>query len=332
MPSLSLSRRRLNDGLRPSPVDLQVPSSVEYTFVSDVAVGPDGLVYLLTREPGRVVVCDPDGWFQREFGSGVLGSDPHGITVAGSSVYVADQFAHVVRVFALEGEETSVLGHEHVGSDTGVDDSIEELFTKTASIKRGAGPFNRPTNVAVASNGDTYVSDGYGNSRVHRFSATGELVGSWGDPGPGTGEFWIVHHVAIDSRGRILVVDRGNDRIQIFEPDGTYVAQWRDLQHPSTVVPNADGTAYVAELAYAFGAGSFARGRIRQALPARISLLSADGEVLARSEGEPASNPFTFVSPHGMASDAKGSLYVADLRIPRSDPAGRPCVQRLDPH
>jgi hypothetical protein len=98
------------------------------------------------------------------------------------------------------------------------------------------------------------------------------------------------------------------------------------------VVPNADGTAYVAELAYAFGAGSFARGRIRQALPARISLLSADGEVLARSEGEPASNPFTFVSPHGMASDAKGSLYVADLRIPRLDPAGRPCVQRLDPH
>ena len=96
--------------------------------------------------------------------------------------------------------------------------------------------------------GDLYVSDGYGNCRVHRFSPTGELKRSWGTPGGGPGEFFLPHGIAVRADGRVFVCDRENDRIQIFSPDGEYLSEWTDTQRPTHLVFDAQGRAYVSEL------------------------------------------------------------------------------------
>jgi hypothetical protein len=298
---------------------------------SDVAVGPDDYVYLIVRRPGQVVVHDPDGQFVRTFGLGVLSDDPHGITIAGREVICADTFGHVIRGFSFDGELLWTLGTVGVGSDTGVDPTIKDLFPRTASIVRAGPPFNMPTNVAVAANGDLFVSDGYGNTRIHRFSAKRELVTSWGHPGPAAGQFWIVHHVAITADGKVLVCDRGNERIQVFETDGTFIESWTGLQRPACMVPRPDGTVFVGELEWRPGAGSFTRGRIQQLLLARISVLDATGRVVSQSTVTDDERSFAFVSPHGMAIDSQGNLYVADLLITPATEPSRPMVQKFVP-
>ena len=97
------------------------------------------------------------------------------------------------------------------------------------SIGRGGPPFNRPTNVAVAPSGELYVSDGYGNCKVHRFSAEGELIQSWGEPGKGPGQFNLPHGVAVAADGRVLGADRENHRIPVFNP-ATRQRQHEDVQ------------------------------------------------------------------------------------------------------
>ena len=87
-------------------------------------------------------------------------------------------------------------------------------------VCRAAGPFNMVTNAAVGPNGDLFVSDGYGNARVHRFSAEGELKASWGEPGSGPGQFNLPHGIVVDRSGRVFVADRENSRIQIFSSEG----------------------------------------------------------------------------------------------------------------
>src|SRR5438477_273239 len=82
----------------------------------------------------------------------------------------------------------------------------------------------------VAPGGDLYVTDGYGNARVHRFSAEGRLLQSWGEPGAGPGQFNLPHGIAVLADGRVLVADRENDRIQLFDPEGKYLDQWTQVQ------------------------------------------------------------------------------------------------------
>jgi DNA-binding beta-propeller fold protein YncE len=95
---------------------------------------------------------------------------------------------------------------------------------------RSAGPFNKPTEMVVAPSGDLYVSDGYRNSRVHRFSAQGALLSSWGTPGKQEpGEFHLPHSLWVDPEGFVYVCDRENSRIQVFNGSGKFVSQWRDI-------------------------------------------------------------------------------------------------------
>ena len=107
-----------------------------------------------------------------------------------------------------------------------------ELLLKLG-IKGKAGEdsqtFNKPTDIAWAPNGDFYVSDGYGNSRVVKFTKDGKYIKAWGKPGKGPGEFKLPHSVAVDSKGLVYVSDRGNNRIQIFDGDGNFLRQWTNL-------------------------------------------------------------------------------------------------------
>ena len=309
----------------------KTPAELKYEFVTDVATGPDDRLYILTRQPGFILIYEADGAFVGTIGRDHLGEDPHGLVVAGDRVLVADQFNHVVRIFTTGGKLVRTIGTFGVPSDTGVDDKPTDVFVRAASIVRSAAPFNRPTAVAVAPNGDLYVADGYNNSRVHQFSSEGRLIRSWGDPGPLPGQFWIVHHIALTVDNRVLVVDRGNERVQVFSADGHFLAQWTGLQHPSTAIPLADGTIMVAELSWKVGAGSFSRGRINAPLDARISILSREGKLLRRSVNDYHGASMRIRSPHGIAVDSRGVFYVADLRVARDEEPQHQMVRKFMP-
>ena len=118
----------------------------------------------------------------------------------------------------------------------------------TAGVS-GDGPdtFNGPTDVAVAANGDIFVSDGHVNSRIVKFSKDGKFIKSWGKKGTGPGEFDLPHTIFLDSRGRLLVGDRSNKRIQIFDQDGKFLDQWTQFGSPSGIFIAPDDTLYVVD-------------------------------------------------------------------------------------
>ena len=100
---------------------------------------------------------------------------------------------------------------------------------------RHGEPFNSPTGIAIGPNGKIYVSDGYGNRRIHRFAADGTYETAWGIPGGGPGEFALVHNVGVDENGRVYGCDRENNRIQIFDGDGNFITEWTDMSAPGDI-------------------------------------------------------------------------------------------------
>src|SRR4051812_21087516 len=212
---------------------LEEQRDVKFADVSDIAVDSDDNIYLLTRREGAVVIYDTDGRYQRSWGAGrfVL---PHGITIDDDDhVHVVDQGDHVVRRFTKGGEEIDRIGTPGMPSDTGVDWSLPTYKERYLSTVRGGPPFNNPTKLALAADGTPYVSDGYGNARVHHFTADGQLVRSWGEPGSAPGQFRLVHGVHVDSDGRVLVCDRENGRVQCFSGQGELLDVWDAVQRPT---------------------------------------------------------------------------------------------------
>jgi len=199
------------------------------------------------------------------------------------------------------------LGTKNTPSDSGYDG--KNLDT----IKRGAGPFNRPTNIAIGPRGDIYVSDGYGNARVHVFSPTGQLKRSWGEPGNGPGQFHLPHGIAVAADGRVFVCDREADRIQIFSPDGEYLSEWTDTQRPTHLVFDSLGRVYVTELAWHEGDKSYSLGPITKYRHARMSVFDKDGRVLARWGTPEMTASGSFAAPHGLALDSRNDLYVSEV-------------------
>jgi DNA-binding beta-propeller fold protein YncE len=215
----------------------KLPEGYTHRDVVGMAVGSRDRVYVLTRGDARVIVYERDGTFVASFGEGLFTERTHGITIGpDDSVYTVDDGDHTVRKFSPTGELLMTIGTPGVYSDTGYQpgDWVDK-------IQRGGPPFNRPTNIALAPNGDLYVADGYGNARVHRFTADGQLVQSWGEPGIGPGQFNLPHGIAVAADGHVFVTDRENDRIQIFSSDGKFLAQWTHVQRPTDVFIDRDG-------------------------------------------------------------------------------------------
>jgi sugar lactone lactonase YvrE len=111
------------------------------------------------------------------------------------------------------------------------------------------GLFDQPTDVAIAPNGDIFVSEGHlqGNDRISKFSKDGKFIKSWGKRGSGPGEFFAPHTLAFDSKGRLFVGDRSNNRIQIFDQDGKFLEEWKQFGRPSGIFIAKDDTMYVAD-------------------------------------------------------------------------------------
>lgn len=295
----------------------QVPKGYVHRDVSDVAVDAHDNVYLLTRFDARVIVYDRNGRFLRSWGEAEFSSRPHGITVGPDGlIYIVDETDQTIRKYTPEGKLLLVIGVSGVLSDSGYDQTAKSRKQRDASIVRGAGPFNHPTSVAITSSGDLYASDGYGNARIHHFSATGELLHSWGEPGSGPGEFRLPHSISIDGQGRVLVSDRENDRIQLFTADGDFIEEWTDIQRPAATAIDKDGLVFVPELARPRGEWSWRNGIARERAPSRLSILDSRGRVLRRiglRSGEDPCAPGSFAAPHGVAVDSCGDLYVAEV-------------------
>jgi DNA-binding beta-propeller fold protein YncE len=286
----------------------QLPDGVTHPDVAGVAVDSQDRVYLICRGDHPIIVYESDGTFVKSWGQGLFTPRTHGITIGPDDMlYCTDDGDHTVRKFTLDGELLLTLGTSGVPSDTGY------IHGDLNSITHGGPPFNRPTNLAVAPNGDLYVSDGYGNARVHRFSADGRSLRSWGEPGMEPGQFHLPHGIAVDRDGRVLVADRENDRIQIFGPDGEFIGLWTDVQRPTQLFIDNDDRIFVSELWWHVGQFSYALGKIDQARPGRVSVLDGQGNVLTRWWSEDACASGSFVAPHGLCVDSRGDLYVAEV-------------------
>lgn len=291
----------------------QLPAGFAHKDVSDVAVDSLDRVHLLTRSESRVITYARDGSFIRSWGEGTFSARPHGITIGpDDTVYIVDEGNNTVGVYNIDGEPKSAIGVGGRAADTGVDHSLADLHDRIGSIRRAAGPFNKPTKLAVAPNGDLYVSDGYGNARVHHFDAQGNLLGSWGEPGTGPGQFHLPHSVLVTPEGRVLVADRENERIQVFTLGGAFLTEWRGFHRPAGLCFR-DGFIYVTELSRRPGYRSWTTDEIDQVDPARLTVLDLDGEILARWGGEPSCAPSNFAAPHGVAVDSFGDIYIAEV-------------------
>ena len=152
----------------------QLPAGYVHRDVSGVACDSHDRLYVLTRRDPRVIIYNRDGSFAGSFGEGLFTERTHGIAIGpDDAVYCVDDADQTVRKFSPRGDLLMTLGTKGVASDTGFDNTVTPSSTRLLTIKRGGPPFNRPTNVALAPIGDLYVTDGYGNARVHRFTADG---------------------------------------------------------------------------------------------------------------------------------------------------------------
>jgi DNA-binding beta-propeller fold protein YncE len=317
--TISDIRFEANDGWE------RVPPELAHRDVAGVDVAANDDVDLLTRDRNGVLVLDRDGNVRASWGDGIF-STPHGLTIApDGTVYCVDCGDHTVRRFTPEGELLQTLGTPGEPTDTGYAPGPGAVVHNVETVRRAAGPFNGCTNLAVAPTGELYVADGYGNCRIHRFTADGELVGSWGAVGIGPGEFHLPHGICATADGRILVGDRENDRIQVFDLDGRHITTWTDVQRPTDLAVDREGLVYVSELWRPRGNASFTRGTTAVDLPGRVSVFDPDGTVVARWGASTVMRDGlgNFIAPHGIAVDSQGSVYVGEVTGTFGVKAGR---------
>jgi DNA-binding beta-propeller fold protein YncE len=283
----------------------RLPEGWSFVEVAGVATDSRDRVYAFNRGEHPMIVFDADGRFLDAWGEGVF-TNPHGIHIGPDDrIYCADNFDHTVRIFEPDGSLLQTLGEKDQPSATGFEPG-------KSPVQQSAGPFNRVTNVALSRTGDLFVADGYGNARVHKFSADGEHEFSWGEPGTGPGEFVLPHAIAVDRADRVYVADRENSRIQVFDTTGRYITQWRHVTRPDDLYIDADENLFVAELGERAGLGRNAEVA-PHAPHARVSVLTLDGEVQTRFGGEDPVAPGSFFAPHGIWADSQGDLYVSEV-------------------
>lgn len=285
----------------------KLPEGWSFVEVAGVATDSRDRVYAFNRGDHPMIVFDADGNFLDAWGEGIF-TNPHGIYIGPDDrVYCADNFDHTVRIFSTDGQLERTLGEKDQPSDTG-------FVAGQSPVQKGAGPFNMVTNVALSKAGDLYVSDGYGNARVHKFSGDGEYLFSWGEPGTGPGEFNLPHAIALDRYDRVYIADRENSRIQVFTTEGEYVTHWDNVIRPDDLYIDADENLYVAELGEIAGKGPNVEV-LPHAPHARVSVLTLEGEIQTQFGGEDPVAPGNFFAPHGIWADSKGDLYVSEVTV-----------------
>ncbi len=253
----------------------EMPERMTWGQVVQVVVDSQDRVFFFQRIAPQVSIFDTSGVYLGAWPEGGRFEDVHSAYLGrdgeGEYLIVVDRNRNAIARTTLDGE---------------------------VIWERQEERYDRPTDAAVASNGDIYVSDGYGNALVHHLSSTGEHIRTWGGPGVGTSEFRLPHGVWMaDWRGQetVYVCDRENSRIQRFSLDGGFLGEVPDLHRPTDIVVDGDGVRYVSELV------------------SRVTILDEDDHVIARIGGEELSETGQFVAPHSVWLDSEGSLYVTEV-------------------
>src|SRR5688572_2886606 len=288
----------------------QLPSGWSHGDVAGVATDSQDNVYVFNRSDHPVIIYDREGKFLDTWGDLATYPRPHGITIVDDAVYLVDATDQTVRKTTLDGKILLTLGTSGQVSDTGYRARTPQNLT---TIARAAGPFNVPTRAYVGPSGDIYVSDGYGNARVHRFSASGELLQSWSDPGTEPGQFNLVHSVFVHTDGRVWICDRENDRIQIFSPTGEVDEVWTNVTRPGDLFVAKDGTVYVGEMGWEKGTLNMAAHPLDEDRPSKLTIRDQQGNVLSQWGGPDPCAVDGFAAPHGLWVDSRGDIYVGEV-------------------
>jgi len=265
----------------------RMPDGFAFQEVSGVGADSHGHVFVFHRG-ARPLMCfeGASGNVVTSWGDGLL-PRAHGLAVDGKdNVWVTDIANHQVYKFNHGGELLMVLGKKGVP---------------------GLGPehFNMPTDIAIAPNGDFYVSDGYGNNRVVKYNAQGQFITEWGTKGSAPGEFDLPHGIAADGDGRVYVADRANGRVQVFEANGKFIAQWKsdEIGRPWDVQVGPDGKVYVVD-----------GGDLKPQPPdrGRVVILDKTGRKLGQF-GRFGSYDGQFYWAHAVDVARTGEVYVSDV-------------------
>jgi DNA-binding beta-propeller fold protein YncE len=296
----------------------KLPDGRSWGSTSGVGIDPDGTsVWVAERcgafappslmKPGTPFACDgsnlppilkfdASGTLVKSFGAGLL-LFPHGLTVdREGNVWVTDGLGkdgkgHQVFKFGPDGKVLLTLGKAGIAGD-------------------GPDEFNAPSAVVVAPNGDIFVADGHGgntNARIVKFSKDGKFIKAWGKKGAGPGEIDIPHAIAMDSRGRLFLGDRQNNRIQIFDQDGNYLDQWPQFSRPSGVFIDKNDVIYVADSE----SESVAKNHDGWKRGIRVGRVS-DGAVTAFIP-DPVEKTTGTSAAEGVAADANGNIFGAEV-------------------
>jgi hypothetical protein len=314
------------------PNHLQLPDNIYFGECSGVAINSKGHVFVLSRgnstgpaygaAAAQLLEFDPDGLFLREIGHNLYAwSFAHTVKVdAEDNIWVTDKGSDMVIKFTPQGRVAMVFGRKQEASD----EETAPLKHPNPPLPAEPGRFRQVTDVAWDAAGNTYISDGYINSRVAKVDKDGNWLKSWGERGTGPGQFHTPHSIAVDHKGLVYVADRSNRRIQVFDGEGNFKRQFTiDVPVPPGARP---AIGYAPDEA-AIAAGTFAPGSpwaicispgpdpvlySSDAFPGRIYKLTLEGEVLGVL-GESGKQLKQFGWIHEMACPAPNVLYVAEL-------------------
>ena len=258
----------------------KMPKYWQFGAASDGAVNSKGEIYIFSRGKHPLTIWTKEGDFISSWGEGTFSANPHGIYIApNDNVWLVDRDFHIATEYTPGGQTLRTLGEKLAPSP-----SFQGL------------PFNMPSGLAISASGELYVSDGYGGHRVHKFSADGELLLSWGKQGTGPGEFALLHNIWVDERERILICDRENDRIQLFNSDGDFLEEWTDLSSPGDVWIHEDHIYC-----------------IEQGPHGGVSIWTLDGDVVSRWKIDEEPGKGSITDGHGITVDSEGSIYVTEI-------------------
>jgi len=259
----------------------QLPDGWNLGEASGVSVDKLDNVWVFNRGAHPVVQFDKTGRFLRAWKEVPVISS-HGIKVdPRGDVWLVDVKGHSILKFTSSGKLRMVIAN--AGRGPGNNDDRYS--------------FNQPTGLSFKPNGDFYVSDGYGNSRIVQYTANGEYVRHWGKKGTGNSEFDIAHDVALDKTGRVYVADRTNERIQVFDADGKFLTKWSGFGAPwGLAYAEKENALYMCD-----GNNN------------RVVKLNLDGQVQGVLGGF-GKAPGKFDFAHHMAVDSEGSLYVVEIK------------------
>jgi len=277
--------------------------------MSSVAIGPDGNVWTFNRGKIPVQVYTQDGRLVKAWGDSTLFRNPHTIRFdSAGNLWIVDTLTQTVRRFSTDGKVLLTIGTPNVAGE-------DETH------------MDQPNDVAIAPNGDLYVSDGYGNNRVVVFDKNGKFLRTWGKLGTGRGEFSQPHSIVLDSKGRVYVADRNNSRIQVFDSKGKFLSEWRNIITPWALAITKNDEIYVCGSSPMLWS-EIAASQSALATPPKDQLfmkLDTEGRLKQLWVFPKGNKPGELDWAHSIAIAPDGSIYFAEVmghRAQKFVPAG----------